>query len=133
MTRISSGYSAYSPAALAQLLSSTKPSTSSSQTRQSKASLLLEQPSQNAIVNKIEKHISDVKKGNGDASKDVAYILGQQASNASSILSQTNPRALALYSGYLSGLRYDRAARFVNGIEHSVSSMSQIGKIEVEV
>lgn len=128
MTRISSGYSKLTSADVTALLVS-KSQTSVSP-NSSKTNLLLEQPSQNATVNKIEKHISDVKSGNGDSSKDVAYLLGQKDSTASSILSQTNPRALALYSGYLSGLRYDRAARFVNGVEFNLNSLSQIGKKE---
>ena len=84
--------------------------------------------SQNAVVNKIEKHINDVRRGYGNLSKDVSYLLGQQSSNASAILSQKNPRALALYSGYLSGLRYDRAARFVNGVEFGIKNLDQISK-----
>lgn len=127
MTRISSGYSSYSAAALANLLSHGKSQTSS---LSSKPNLLTDHPSQNAVVNKIEKHIDDVKKGNGDVSRDVPYLLGQQDSNASTILSQTNPKALALYSGYLSGLRYDRAARFVNGVDYNLTSLAQIRKTE---
>lgn len=132
MTRISSGYSAYSAAAITQLFSSNKVSSQLTQKPQSQAGLLLDKPSQNAVINKIEKHITDVKRGNGDVSKDVSYFLGQQGANASDILSRTNPKALALYSGYLSGLRYDRAARFVNGVEFGVSSLEQVGKKQSE-
>ena len=125
MARIGSGYSAYYAEALSQLFSlrnNAQASTSSS----SRNSQSIRSQSQNSVVNAIEKHISDVKKGQGDISKNVAYSLGQQSSNASDILSKTNPKALAAYSGYLSGLRYDRAARFVNGVEYGLSSISTI-------
>lgn len=127
MTRISSGYKSYSAAAISELFGARRPLSDSTKAIQKN------QESQNEIVNKIEKHIDDVKYGNGDASKDVAYILSKQDSNASSILSQSNPRALTMYSGYLSGLRYDRAARFVNGIEHGLNLLSDVtGKAEKE-
>jgi hypothetical protein len=125
MTRISSGYSAYSVEALAQLFSIRSNSQTTASLSSGKSQLLRSQ-SQNSVVNAIEKHISDVKKGQGDISKNVAYSLGQQSSNASDILSKTNPKALSAYSGYLSGLRYDRAARFVNGVEYGLSTISTV-------
>ncbi len=113
----SGGYASYDAAAITELLGKNA--------SKSAGSIRAGQTNQNTLVNKIEKHISDVKKGEGDASKDVASILSQQDANAASILSRTSPRALAMYSGYLSGLRYDRAARFVNGVEHGLSHLDQ--------
>ena len=82
--------------------------------------------SQNILINKIEKHIDDVKKSNFNSSKDVGSLLGKLSSNASDILAQTNPELLNKYSGYLSAFRYDRAARFVSGVEYGLSTMADI-------
>lgn len=126
MTRIGSGYNSYSAETLTQLLSATNKTSVASRGLQKVNTA--DVSSQNAMINKIEKHVDDVKKGHGDSSKDVAYLLGRQSANASEILSRTNPRALALYSGYLSALRYDRAARFVNGVEYGLSSLTEMGE-----
>lgn len=122
MTRISSSSTRISAKALAELLGPT------STPKRSSSNVLLDPPSQSTVVNKIEKHIEDVKRGYGDISKDVANLLGQQDANASALLSQTNPKALKLYSGYLSGLRYDRAARFVNGVEYGLSQSAKLSE-----
>lgn len=82
--------------------------------------------------NKLEKHLDDSKKGRGYISKDVEGKLGEIGGAAENFLSQSNPKLLANYSGYLSALPYDRKARFVTAVYESSKAVSAIQSARVE-
>lgn len=67
----------------------------------------------NGFLNKLERHIKDYRDGRGDRSPDVSAELKRREISTSLDL---NPSDLALYGAYTSALRYDRKARFINGV-----------------
>ena len=78
---------------------------------------------------RLEKHFDDVKKGIGDYSRDVPFELNTRSYVAADALSQSNPKALKMMSGYQTGMRYDRAARMMDGITYGVEVMSQLRRV----
>jgi hypothetical protein len=75
---------------------------------------------------KLEKHIDDVRRGNGNLSSDVAAAISAKAESTSQLLAQSDPKALKNYSGYLTLLGYDKKARFVNSLETTASTLASV-------
>lgn len=72
---------------------------------------------ENVLVGKIEKHISDVLAGSGQLSADTGATLVEFKTRTSEALSESDPKALAQYSGYSAGFSYDKNARFVAAVD----------------
>lgn len=83
-------------------------------------SLLNVPPSDTEFLNRVEKHLSDVKSGLGYISSQVGGELNGRDSSVNEILANSNPKALKDYSGYISALTYSERARLVTGVEQSV-------------
>ena len=92
----------------------------------SKEGLLLAEASDgNAFLNRVEKHIDDLHKNRGYLSKDVARDIGVKQIQIGEKLGSGNVKAFSDFLGYSSGLRYDRRARFVAGVNQTTSKMDQ--------
>jgi hypothetical protein len=76
---------------------------------------------------KLEGHLDAVKKGWGNPeASQINYGLGWRDDAVTMRLSHLNPKALTLYSGMLTAFRYDRAARFVTGVEYDSRAAAAI-------
>lgn len=84
----------------------------------------------NLLVGKIEKHISDVKAGEGRMSADTGAALVEFKTRTSTELSASDPKALTSFTGYSSGFGYDKNARFVAAVD---SSQRAVGTIKTVV
>ncbi len=85
--------------------------------------------SDSAFDLKLEKHLSDVKHGQGYFSSDIAGQLFNKDNYNASQLAQTDVKALQAYSGYSTGLDYRQRAYFVKSIEGNLSQNSFLKKI----
>lgn len=77
-------------------------------------------------VGALEKHLDDYGKGQGYLSKETALQLGDTNQANASQLSHRNPNALKLYSSVYGALDYQQRARFVKGVNDSVSRLDQL-------
>ena len=82
---------------------------------------------ENLFLGNLEKRISDLHHGTSDA-VDIAVDaeLANRNSSVNDALANQDPKALQLYSSFLSGMSYDRSARIVSGVEYGVRMMSTI-------
>lgn len=71
------------------------------------------------FTNKLEKHITDYRAGKAELSREVGSQLERKREVTSTDFAYNDPKALSLYSGFLTILRYDRKARFINGVSET--------------
>ena len=67
------------------------------------------------FVMRLETWLDSVRKNRPIAST-IPDELRQRRAESSSMLASTSPHALRMFSGYSSGMSYDRNARFVAGV-----------------
>lgn len=86
--------------------------------------------SNTGFVGRLEKHIDDVKHGDGNLSADVSEVLGEKGQETSALLANSDPGALKDYAAYTTLLGYDKNARYVNAIGDTAKRMSEITTLE---
>ncbi len=86
--------------------------------------------SNNKFINAVEKHLDDVQKGQGYLSASTHRALVQKNAGNGSFLGQTNPEALRIYSGIVSGLKYQQSSRLIAGVEQGNKTASRIYELE---
>lgn len=74
----------------------------------------------NVFQMKLEMFLSKVKKGDATQDISVATALNQKIRKSSETLAELNPKLLTSYTGYMSAMRYDRKARFINAVSESL-------------
>ena len=75
------------------------------------------------FTNRLERHLSDYNSGKGYLSNSIGLEVLDKQDNTSTALSESSPRELARYSGYVSGFGYSQRARFVKGVDEMASSL----------
>jgi hypothetical protein len=95
-----------------------------------RASIALSGANQSVFSIKLETEIDAVKKGRGKIDPVIDSELNSRNNTIAETLSQSDPKALAMYSGMLSCLRYDRAARFVGNLAYNLQTMAAISSYE---
>ena len=73
----------------------------------------------NSFTAKLERHINDVKQNKGYLTKSTSAEVKQKQREANSYLASTDPKAMSNFSSLAGSLRYDRSARFVNGVSQA--------------
>lgn len=58
--------------------------------------------------------------------KSIDSEISQRDAAVTSTLANRDPKALQSYSSFLSGIAYDKSARIVSNVEHTVRSLSSI-------
>lgn len=81
---------------------------------------------QSLFTAKLEKHIDDVRRGEGYLTQDVGAAVAEKSEAASAALATSNPEALKNYSAYLTVLSYDKKARYVNSVDGTTKAVSTI-------
>lgn len=74
----------------------------------------------------LEEYIDRTKKGYGALDSNVPQKLSGKLTSTTDYLSKFNPKALEQYSGYLTGLTYDKRGRFVSNIDDNLAQMAKI-------
>ena len=87
-------------------------------------------PSLKAVsLGNLEKHLSDVRQGKGNLSKNTSLELSTVDLSNASQLARQNPRAASLYGGYLSALPYEQRSRFVSNIYDANQNLSTLNDV----
>lgn len=81
---------------------------------------------QTLFASKLEKHIDDVRHGDGNLTQEVGVAIAEKSEAASSALATSDPEALRNYSAYLTVLAYDKKARYVTAIGDTTRALSHI-------
>ena len=79
--------------------------------------------SRNEFQQKVEKHISDYRSGNGNLSSDVG---GEISAKAEALVGQLDPKTSKNFTAYSTGLRYDQRARYLNNLSDTFSRLKSI-------
>jgi hypothetical protein len=95
-------------------------------------------PAKNSIAKKtsssasftsdVEKHLDDYRKGKAYLSEETSKELARQSQGASDILGSLSPEARSMYSGYLTGLSYERKSRFVQQAYEASENIASISQ-----
>ncbi len=75
---------------------------------------------------RIEKHIDDVRRGDGALSAGVAVELERRDQQASTALAASDPESASIYAGYSTALGYDKKARFISSVSLTTQSLGEI-------
>ena len=86
-------------------------------------SLYLDSPSFNL---RLEKHLDDVKHGQGYLSSDISSEVWNKDNSSSAILANSDPSALKNYSAYQTVLGYDKKARYITAISDASNALAKI-------
>lgn len=79
-----------------------------------------------ALINKLEKHIDDYRKGRGNISKEVSAEIAALKFQSENVLAHTNPRAFLNFGAYSTMLPYDKKARYVAQLSHHTRTLKGI-------
>lgn len=103
------------------------PAPSGAQTQQD-SQLVGRQSSSSTTIIRLEKHLDDYRKGRGNISSEVMEEISAAKAETHDYLAHRDPKALLQYSAYSTMLRYDRKARFANGINKAVDALRLLDK-----
>lgn len=81
---------------------------------------------QSLFNSKLEKHIDDVRHGDGNLSLEVGVELSQKTAAVGQALASSDPKALQNYSAYSTLLGYDKRARYVSAVDTTTRSLGEI-------
>ncbi len=82
--------------------------------------------SENSFRSDFEEYIDRSKRGLPTGDLNVNQELGKRLTNSSDSLSKMDPKALEKYSGYVSGLSYNKRGRFVAYLSEAIESSEQL-------
>ena len=83
-----------------------------------------------SFTNKLEKHISDVKKGEEYLSRDTGAELRDKDISINQILKDFDINTKTLYNAYSTAFSYDKRARFINNTENAMYSLNKIRNLK---
>ncbi len=74
----------------------------------------------------LEDYLDRQKKGISSLDSEVPGQLSGKLSSTSEYLSNTNPKLLEKYSGYLTAFTYDKRGRYVSNLDDSFANLAKI-------
>lgn len=128
-------YKAYGAASLALFppSASSQPSPQSTQesaSASSKKTNIARQNSSNlAFMSNLEKHLDDYKKGKGYLSRETSKEVARQSQGAYQMFSEFDLSASNMFSGYLTGLSYEKRSRYINQAHETAENLSRISRL----